>query len=77
MSELLDENWVVRGDQHPMVEVLVRAADTVGFEPRVAYEANDYQEVQAMVAVGVGISIMPRLALTVLRNDMEGHPAVR
>jgi molybdate transport repressor ModE-like protein len=74
MSELLDENWVVRGDDHPMVEVLVRAADTVGFDPKVAYEANDYQEVQAMVAVGVGISIMPRLALTVLRNDVEVIP---
>ena len=58
-AELLDESWVVRADNHPMLEIIVRAANRVGFEPKVAYEANDYQEMQAMVAAGVGISLIP------------------
>lgn len=74
VAELLDESWVVRADNHPMHEIIVSAANQVGFEPKVAYEANDYQEVQAMVAVGVGISLIPRLALTVLRNDVRIIP---
>lgn len=74
MSELLDEMWVVRTGEHPMIEVLIRAANSIGFEPRVAYEANDYQEAQAMVAVGVGIALVPRLALTVLRDDVRVIP---
>lgn len=57
-----------------MIEVLIRAANSIGFEPRVAYEANDYQEAQAMVAVGVGIALVPRLALTVLRDDVRVIP---
>jgi molybdate transport repressor ModE-like protein len=73
-SELLDEAWVVRAENHPMIEVIVQATNEVGFQPRVAYEANDYQEVQAMVAVGVGISLIPRLALTVLRSDVRVIP---
>ncbi|MFI7481590.1 LysR family transcriptional regulator [Kocuria sp. M1R5S2] len=74
MSELLDEMWVVRTGEHPMIEVLVRAANSIGFQPRVAYEANDYQEAQAMVAVGVGVALVPRLALTVLRDDVRVIP---
>ena len=52
----------------------VADAGAVGFQPKGAYEANDYQEVQAMVAVGVGVSLVPRLALTVLRNDVRVIP---
>ena len=74
VSELLDESWVVRAETHPMIDVIVRAAKDVGFQPKGAYEANDYQEVQAMVAVGVGVSLVPRLALTVLRNDVRVIP---
>ena len=74
MSELLEELWVVRAEEHPMVEVLIRASNQVGFQPRVAYEANDYQEAQAMVAVGLGISLVPRLALAVLREDVRVIP---
>lgn len=74
VAELLDELWVVRADRHPMIEAIIQASNHVGFQPKVAYEANDYQEVQAMVAVGVGISLVPRLALTVLRNDVRVIP---
>lgn len=74
MSELLDELWVVRAGGHPMIEVLMRAANHIGFQPNVAYEANDYQEAQAMVAVGMGIALVPRLALTVLRDDVRVIP---
>ncbi|RZU63022.1 LysR family transcriptional regulator [Zhihengliuella halotolerans] len=74
MSELLDELWVVRAGQHPMIEVLVRAGNHVGFQPNIAYEANDYQEAQAIVAVGMGVALVPRLALTVLRDDVRVIP---
>lgn len=76
VPELLAETWVVRDKGHPMVEVIVQASKRAGFYPRIAYEANDYQEVQAMVAVGVGISLVPRMALTVLRNDVRVIPIV-
>lgn len=74
MAELLDEQWVVRAGEHPMIEVLIRASKHIGFQPNVAYEANDYQEAQAMVAVGVGVALVPRLALTVLRDDVRVIP---
>lgn len=72
--ELIDEQWVVRGGDHPMTEVIARAVGAADFTPNIAYEANDYQEVQAMVAVGMGISLMPRLALAVTRRDVKVVP---
>ena len=71
IRELADENWIIRGDQHPVAEVLSRTARAAGFDPVVAFEANDYQEAQAMVAVGLGIALAPRLALANLRHDVH------
>ncbi|GAA2138080.1 LysR family transcriptional regulator [Nocardioides koreensis] len=70
MAELADESWVIRGGGHPVAEVLSRTAHAAGFEPTVSFEANDYQEAQAMVAVGMGVALAPRLALANLRDDV-------
>jgi DNA-binding transcriptional LysR family regulator len=62
MAELAEENWVIRLN-HPVVEVLQRAAVAAGFEPKVSFRANDYQEAQAMVGVGFGVALAPRTAV--------------
>jgi DNA-binding transcriptional LysR family regulator len=71
VAELAEESWIIRGDHHPVAEVLSRTARAAGFEPSVSFEANDYQEAQAMVAVGLGIALAPRLALANLRTDVR------
>lgn len=69
-ADLSDQAWIIRGDEHPLADVLARAGHSAGFDPQIAFKANDYQELQAMVAVGLGIAIAPRLALTNLREDV-------
>lgn len=69
LAELARENWIVRVD-HPVAELLTRSCRAAGFEPRVAYRAHDYQEAQAMAAVGLGIALAPRFALSSLRDDV-------
>jgi DNA-binding transcriptional LysR family regulator len=71
MAELAGERWIIRAEQHPVVEVLRRSALGEGFEPRIAFEANDYQEAQAMVSVGLGVALAPRSAV------VNKHPNVR
>lgn len=71
MSELADEDWIVRAHDHPVAEVLERSCRAAGFTPKIAFEANDYQEAQAMVSVGLGVALAPR---TAVRNP---HPDVR
>ncbi|GII61489.1 LysR family transcriptional regulator [Sphaerisporangium krabiense] len=43
-----------------------------GFEPAVAFTTDDYVAVQAMVAAGLGVTVLPALALSAHR-----HPGVR
>jgi DNA-binding transcriptional LysR family regulator len=35
-----------------------------GFEPHVTFESDDYETVQGLVAAGVGVALIPGLALT-------------
>ncbi|OLM30707.1 putative LysR-family transcriptional regulator [Pseudonocardia sp. Ae717_Ps2] len=71
MTELADEDWVVRAHDHPVAEVLERSCRAAGFSPRIAFEANDYQEAQAMVSVGLGVALAPRTAVTTPRPDVR------
>ncbi len=71
MADLAAEEWVVREPDHPVAEVLERSCRAAGFSPRIAFHANDYQEAQAMVSVGLGIALAPRTAVT------NPHPDVR
>jgi len=54
MADLAAEPWIIRAGGHPVVEVLQRSAVAAGFTPTIAFQANDYQEAQAMVSVGLG-----------------------
>ncbi len=53
-------------------EHLVSACRQAGFTPEIDYETEDYVAVQALVAAGLGISLLPALALQACR-----HPGVR
>ncbi|WP_423181239.1 LysR family transcriptional regulator [Arthrobacter sp. NyZ413] len=73
IEALQDQEWIVR-DEHPVADVLQRVCNSAGFEPRIAFAANDYQETQGMVAAGIGIALAPRLALSALRPDVVAVP---
>jgi DNA-binding transcriptional LysR family regulator len=62
MSDLADEDWISRRD-HPIVEVLRRSALKAGFEAQVSLHVDDYHEAQAMVGVGLGVTLAPRSAV--------------
>ncbi|MGC5615491.1 LysR family transcriptional regulator [Georgenia sp. Z1491] len=74
MADLAGERWITRAEGHPVADVLRRSAVAAGFEPTVAFEAHDYQEVQGMVAVGLGVALAPRLATANLRADVRAIP---
>lgn len=71
MADLCNEQWIIRSENHPVVEVLQRSAVAAGFTPKISFAANDYQEAQAMVSVGFGVALAPRTAV------VNKHPDVR
>ncbi len=70
LSELAGEAWVQTSLATPCARHVVRSCHVAGFEPRVAFESDDYQTVQGLVAAGVGVALIPQLALSVVREDI-------
>jgi molybdate transport repressor ModE-like protein len=82
LDDLAGDAWVCsspRNGCRPIIENLCREA---GFQPRVAFEADETQAVQALVAADMGVTMLPRLALAsvhpgVLVRPLTGSPMRR
>ena len=64
LEDLADEAWVQTSAASPCARHVVRVCRAAGFEPRVSFESDDYQTVQGLVAAGVGVALIPQLALS-------------
>jgi DNA-binding transcriptional LysR family regulator len=64
LADLRDQQWVQTSAASPCARHVVRSCLASGFEPDVAFESDDYDTVQGLVAAGVGVALIPRLALT-------------
>jgi DNA-binding transcriptional LysR family regulator len=67
LADLRDENWVQTSESSPCARHVIRSCLAAGFEPHVTFESDDYETVQGLVAAGVGVALIPRLALTRVR----------
>jgi DNA-binding transcriptional LysR family regulator len=70
LDALRQEAWVQTSHSSPCARHVVRSCHAAGFEPNVAFESDDYQTVQGLVAAGVGVALIPELALSVVRDDI-------
>jgi DNA-binding transcriptional LysR family regulator len=70
LAELSGESWVQTSSSSPCARHVVRSCHAAGFEPSVTFESDDYQTVQGLVAAGVGVALIPELALSVVREDI-------
>ena len=83
LADLAEESWILgTTGRCPDGVVLERACQAAGFEPRVAFQSDDYYAIQGFVAAGVGVCLIPDLALVAVRDDvvircLEGRPPVR
>ncbi len=70
LGDLRGEAWVQTSRSSPCARHVVRSCHAAGFEPNVSFESDDYQTVQGLVAAGVGVALIPELALSVVREDI-------
>ena len=79
LASLSGEAWIA-GCERCRKHLLHVAADA-GFAPRIDFETDDYLTVQSLVASGLGVSLLPALALVSARRDdvavrpVAGRPA--
>src|SRR5947209_1151892 len=71
LEDLAEESWI-QGSMAtcPDTSILLRACNSAGFEPRIAFQSDDYTAIQGFIAAGVGVSLIPDLALMSVRDDI-------
>jgi DNA-binding transcriptional LysR family regulator len=65
IADLRDEDWLfpTLGPDSPTQKLFTGACAAAGYEPRIVFRVNDCEMYQALVAAGVGVGFLPRLAL--------------
>jgi DNA-binding transcriptional LysR family regulator len=63
LADLREETWIDVPSSMSGGRVLAEACRRAGFTPRVAFESDDYTAIQELVGAGVGIALLPDLAL--------------
>src|SRR6185295_9405925 len=76
LADLRDDEWMVCGVSGTCIDsnVVLRACDTAGFELRITFESEDYSAIMGMVASGMGVALIPSLALVSAREDIAIRP---
>ena len=74
LTDLADEPWLCGVRPSSCSEIVVRACREAGFQPRIAFESDDYNVLQGYVAAGLGVTLLPDLALRPLRDDVVVRP---
>jgi DNA-binding transcriptional LysR family regulator len=74
IGELADERWVNSTKGCGCRKAVLQACANAGFEPHVAFETDEILAVQALVANGMGVTLMPQLALTAVHPGVAVRP---
>jgi len=75
LQDLADANWIMSSENFE--GILQRTAAVCGFTPTVTMVGDDYVAMQALVAHGLGVTILPRLALVAHRDERVVYRPVR
>jgi DNA-binding transcriptional LysR family regulator len=70
LADLREEQLIQTSQASSCARHVVRACHAAGFAPAVSFESDDYATVQGLVAAGVGVALIPQLALTSVRPDV-------
>ncbi len=71
LEDLAGEAWVQTAAPSPCARHVLRSCHAAGFEPNVSFESDDYQTVQGLVAAGVGVALIPELALPYVHDNIR------
>ncbi|HEV8652939.1 MAG TPA: LysR family transcriptional regulator [Actinomycetes bacterium] len=61
LDQLAEETWIAGCER--CRDHLLRACAAAGFTPEIAFATDDYVAVQRLVAVGLGVALLPELVL--------------
>ena len=63
MTDLADRRWIVGRDGSSLLEIQIHVANQAGYNPLINFHSNDYQVILAAVQAGLGVALVPPLAM--------------
>jgi LysR family transcriptional activator of glutamate synthase operon len=63
LNELKDDYFVLFPEGFILREIVVNACSNLGFKPKVAFEGDDLDAIKGLVGAGMGLTILPEIAL--------------
>jgi DNA-binding transcriptional LysR family regulator len=71
MADFSAEPWMLAtGRTCPDARLFLRACHEAGFEPRIAFQNDDYGAILGFVAAGVGVALVPDMVTRAVRADV-------
>jgi LysR family hydrogen peroxide-inducible transcriptional activator len=63
-DDLINERWILLGSGSSLASQIRRFCGDHNFEPKIGYHCAQVATVKALVALGVGVSVLPQIALS-------------
>ncbi len=71
LSDFAQEPWMLATtDSCPDARLFLRSCHEAGFEPRIAFQNDDYSAILGFVAAGVGVAVIPDMVSRGAREDV-------
>lgn len=71
LADFADEPWMLATTAScPDARLFLRSCHTAGFEPRIAFQNDDYSAILGFVAAGVGMALIPDMVSRGAREDV-------
>jgi len=64
LEQLKDESFVMFSEEYSLRNIVLEACAKAGFVPRIGFEGEETDTIRGLVAAGVGVSLLPEMALT-------------
>jgi DNA-binding transcriptional LysR family regulator len=75
LADFADDSWMLAtSDTCPDSRLFLRACHDAGFEPRIAFQNDDYGAIMGFVAAAVGVALIPDMVARGVREDIVIRP---
>jgi len=74
LAALAGQPWIAAASDDDLRAMLERACGIAGFLPRLDFASSDYTVIFALVQAGLGVSLVPELALESMSADIRLRP---
>jgi DNA-binding transcriptional LysR family regulator len=64
LNQLKDESFVMFSEEYSLRSIVLGACAKAGFVPKIGFEGEETDTIRGLVAAGMGVSLLPEMALT-------------